>query len=132
MQSIYETLKNFKWKSNTIRRTIKINQCELVMGKTIACKTTELESGNMKKVTIDGKEIVLANVGGNYFACDDTCTHSGASLSEGTIDGSTISCGWHGAQFDCKTGSLTKFPAKINDLGSYNVTIESEDVFIEV
>ena len=102
------------------------------MGKTIACKITELESGNMKKVTIDGKEIVLANVGGNYFACDDTCTHSGASLSEGTIDGSTISCGWHGAQFDCKTGNLTKFPAKINDLGSYNVTIESEDIFIEV
>ena len=51
------------------------------MSKIIACKTNELESGNMKKVTIDGKEIVVANVGGNYFACDDTCTHSGASLS---------------------------------------------------
>ena len=56
-----------------------INQCELVMGKIIACKTTELESGNLKKITVDGKEIVMANVDGNYFACDDTCTHSGAS-----------------------------------------------------
>ena len=99
-----------------------INQCELVMGKIIACKTAELESGNMKKITVDG----------NYFACDDTCTHSGASLSEGTIDNSTITCGWHGAQFDCTTGSLAKFPAKINDLRTYNVTIESDDVFIEV
>ena len=102
------------------------------MSKIIACKTNELESGNMKKVTIDGKEIVVANVGGNYFACDDTCTHSGASLSEGTIDGSTITCGWHGAQFDCTTGKLAQFPAKINDLKSYNVIIESEDVFIEI
>ena len=44
-----------------------INQCELVMGKIIACKTTELESGNLKKITVDGKEIVMANVDGNYF-----------------------------------------------------------------
>ena len=102
------------------------------MGKIIACKENELASGSMKKVTIDGKEIVVANVNDNYFACNDTCTHSGASLSEGTIDGSTITCGWHGAQFDCTTGKLSQFPAKINDLKSYNVSIESEDVFIEV
>ena len=102
------------------------------MTKIIACKANELESGNMKKIAIDGKEIVIANVGGNYFACDDTCTHSGASLSEGRIDDSTITCGWHGAQFDCTTGKLSQFPAKINDLKSYNVSIESEDVFIEV
>ena len=102
------------------------------MEKIIACKTNELASGIMKKVSVDGREIVVANIGGNYFACDDTCTHAGASLSEGVIDGSTITCGWHGAQFDCTTGSLAKFPAKINDLGTYTVTIESDDVFIEV
>ena len=102
------------------------------MEKIIACKTNELASGIMKKVTVDGREIVVANIGGNYFACDDTCTHAGASLSEGAIDGSTITCGWHGAQFDCKTGSLEKFPVKINNLSSYTVTIESEDVFVEI
>ena len=109
-----------------------INQCELVMGKIIACKTDELQSGSMKKVTIDGKEIVVTNVNGNFFACDDTCTHSGASLSEGTLDDHKIICGWHGAQFDCTTGSLAKFPATINDLKSYTVTTESNNIFIEV
>ena len=102
------------------------------MEKIIACKKIELDVGKMKKVTVDGKEIVIANVDGNYFACDDTCTHAGASLSEGTINNSTITCGWHGAQFDCTTGNLAKFPAKINNLKSYTVTIESEDVFIEM
>ena len=53
------------------------------MVKIIACKTTEIVSGQMKKITVDGKEIVVSNVDGNYFAIDDTCTHSGASLSEG-------------------------------------------------
>jgi nitrite reductase/ring-hydroxylating ferredoxin subunit len=102
------------------------------MSKIIVCKANELEPGSMKKVPIDGKEIVVANVNGKYFACDDTCTHAGASLSEGTIDGTTMTCGWHGAQFDCTTGNLAKFPAKINGLKSYDVSIESEDVFIEI
>ena len=62
---------------------------------------------------------------------DDTCTHSGASLSEGQIEGSIVTCGWHGAKFDCKTGKLNKFPAKINDLKSYPVVVEADEVFIE-
>ena len=102
------------------------------MGRIIGCRSSELQPGNMKKVSVDSRDILIVNVNGNYFACDDTCTHAGASLSEGVIDGSTITCGWHGAQFDCKTGSLEKFPAKINNLSSYTVTIESEDVFIEL
>ena len=102
------------------------------MGKIIACKTNELASGIMKKVTVDGREIVVANIGGNYFACDDTCTHAGASLSEGSIENSTVTCGWHGAQFSCETGKMEKFPAKINDLKSYTVVVESENVFIEI
>ena len=102
------------------------------MGRIIACKSSELGSGQMKKVSVDSKEILVVNVNGNYFACDDTCTHSGASLSEGSIENSTITCGWHAAQFNCETGKMEKFPAKINDLKSYTVVIESEDVFIEI
>ena len=114
------------------RKSIKNNLCIKGMGKIIACKTSELQPGDMKKVTVDGREIIIVNVDGNYFACNDTCTHAGASLSEGTVDGSTITCGWHGAQFDCTTGKLAKFPATINDLTSYNITTESGDVFIEI
>ena len=49
------------------------------MGKIILCKSSELESGSMKLVNVDGRQVVVANVDGNYFACDDTCTHAGAS-----------------------------------------------------
>ena len=114
------------------RKSIKNNLSIKGMGKIIACKTSELQPGDMKKVTVDGREIISVNVDGNYFACNDTCTHAGASLSEGTIENSTITCGWHSAQFDCTTGNLAKFPAKINGLKSYNVSIELEDVFIEI
>ena len=102
------------------------------MGRIIACKSSELESGQMKKVAIDGRDILVVNVNGNYFACDDTCTHAGASLSEGNVENSTVTCGWQGAQFNSETGKMEKFPAKINDLKSYHISIESEDVFIEI
>ena len=104
--------------SNTKRKSIKNNQSSKIMGKIIACKKNELVPGNMKKVIVDGKEIVVVNVNDDYFACSDTCTHSGASLSEGTINGSTITCGWHGAQFACTTGDLENFPASINKFRS--------------
>lgn len=102
------------------------------MGKIIVGKASDIPAGKMQKVTADGKEIFVVNIDGNFYAMDDTCTHAGASLSEGTLEGSIITCGWHGAKFDCKTGKLHAFPAKIKDLNSYKVVVESENVFLEL
>lgn len=102
------------------------------MAKVIAGKTSDIVPGKMIKVAVDGKEVLVANINGEYYATDDSCTHSGASLSDGKLEGNIVTCGWHAAQFDCKTGKLAKFPAKIRDLTSYKVSVESEDVFIEV
>jgi len=102
------------------------------MGKIIAGKTADLPPGKMIKVSVDGRDILIANIDGNYYATDDSCTHSGASLSEGELNGSTVTCGWHKAEFDCKTGNLVKFPAKIRDLTSYNVVVESDNIFVEM
>ena len=101
------------------------------MEKIFVCKTTQISVGQMKKISVDGKDIVVANIGGDYFAMNDTCTHASASLSEGKIEDSTIICDWHGAQFDCKNGKLIKFPAKIDDLEVYNVVVEEDNILIE-
>lgn len=102
------------------------------MEKIRAAKTADIPPGKMIKFSFDGRDILIANIDGNYYATDDSCTHSGASLSEGKLEGDTVTCGWHGAQFDCKTGSLVKFPAKIRDLTSYNVVVESDSIFVEM
>ena len=91
------------------------------MGKILVGKTADIPVGKMQKVSADGKEIVVMNIDGSYFAMDDTCTHAGASLAEGTLDGSTVTCGWHGSKWDGKTGKLAAFPAKIKDLNSLNI-----------
>ncbi|QLH08365.1 Rieske (2Fe-2S) protein [Candidatus Nitrosotenuis sp. DW1] len=102
------------------------------MGKIIVGKKSDLLPGSMQKVAVDGRDILVANIDGNYYACDDTCTHAGASLADGVLEGGTITCGWHGAKFNCMTGKLEKFPAKIRDLKSYQIVVESDSVFVEV
>ena len=102
------------------------------MRRIIAGKTSDITPGKMIKVSIDGRDILVANIDGGYCATDDSCTHSGSSLSEGKLDGCTITCGWHAAEFDCKTGKLSKFPVKIRDLTSYDVIVESDNVFVEM
>ena len=102
------------------------------MGKIIVGKVSDFIPGKMHKVTIDGKDVLVVNIDGTYYAINDTCTHAGASLSEGSLDGTVVTCGWHGAKFDCKTGKLSAFPAKVKDLNSYKVVVESENIFVEV
>ena len=102
------------------------------MGKIIVGKTSDITPGKMIKASIDGRDVLVANIDGEYYATDDSCTHSGSSLSEGKLDGCTITCGWHAAEFDCKTGKLVKFPAKIRDLTSYAVIVESDNVYVEM
>ncbi len=102
------------------------------MGKIVVGKASDIPAGKMQKITADGKEILVVNIDGHFYAMDDTCTHAGASLSEGTLEGPILTCGWHGAKFDCKTAKLHAFPAKVKDLNSYKVTVESENVFLEL
>ena len=102
------------------------------MGKILVGKVSDITSGKMVMVSTDGKDILVTNVNGNYYAMDDTCTHAGASLSEGSLDGSTVTCPWHGSTWDCKTGKLIAFGAQLKDLSSYKVTVESDEIFVEV
>lgn len=102
------------------------------MGRIVAGKASEIAEGQIRKVSVDGKDVAVVNLRGMYYAFDDTCTHAGASLSEGRTDGSKVVCGWHGAEFDCMTGKLEKFPVKIRDLQAYDVAVESGDVIVKV
>lgn len=102
------------------------------MGKIIAGSASDFPEGSVNQVALDGRDIAVVNVGGKYYAMDDTCTHAGASLSEGRLDGCNLVCGWHGAEFDCTTGKLAKFPAQIRDLTSYVVSEEDGNIYVEV
>ena len=74
-------------------------------------KVDEIPIGKMKHVEVNGKEIVISNIGGKFYAMDDRCGHMNARLSMGNIsnDGIVI-CPFHGARFDATTGKKIKEP----------------------
>ena len=101
------------------------------MAKINAGKVSDMPPNSITK--LENADVSVANVNGEFYAINtDTCTHAGASMANGKIDGENIICGWHAASFECKSGKLAKFPAKIEDLKSYKVTVENGDVFVEV
>jgi len=67
-------------------------------------ETPLLPAGKMMLVAAGGKEILLANVGGTYYAITNKCTHLGGSLSDGKLEDGIVTCPRHGAQFDVRTG----------------------------
>ena len=93
--------------------------------------TQDILAGQGKKVHVGGKHIALFNIDGNYYAIDDTCTHKGGPLSEGEISGSTVTCPWHGATFDLKTGEVLNPPAAVG-VSSYNLRVIGTDIEIEI
>jgi nitrite reductase/ring-hydroxylating ferredoxin subunit len=64
----------------------------------------EIPMGKMKHVEVNGREILVANVDGKFYAIDDRCGHASARLSSGGLRGNIVTCPQHGAQFDVTTG----------------------------
>jgi len=90
----------------------------------------DIPDGSAKAVEVNGKQIALFNVCDTYYAIDDTCTHAGGSLSEGEVNGLTVSCPYHGAEFDISDGKVLGEPAE-EGVRSYKVHIEGESISIE-
>lgn len=71
----------------------------------------EIPHGKMKHVVVKGKEIVISNIGGKFYAIDDRCGHMNALLSMGNISNEQIvTCPFHGARFDVTTGRKVRDP----------------------
>ncbi|MDD5391470.1 MAG: non-heme iron oxygenase ferredoxin subunit [Thiothrix sp.] len=85
-------------------------------------KTKRVEAGN-------GKRILVCNVGGEFFAVDDRCTHEDSSLYLGCLKGDRIHCSLHGGEFSVKTGEALAEPAEVA-LQTYQVSIEDGRIFI--
>ena len=104
----------------------------MFMAKVVVGKTSDIEEGKLVHITASGKELVVTKLDGNYYAIDNICTHAGAELQEGELSNSELTCPWHGAKWDIKTGSLISFPQKLKPLQSHSVSVENDTLFIEV
>ena len=102
------------------------------MGKTVKiAKTGDLKPGTGRVVEAEGRKIALFNVGGTFYAIDNTCTHRGGPLGEGALEGDIVTCPWHGARFDVKTGAVAGPPARAG-VQSFPTRVDGDDVLVEI
>ena len=94
--------------------------------------TTAIKPGELAAFDVAGVRIAVANADGRYFAIDDTCTHEHCSLAaEGTLEGTVVTCGCHGAQFDVTTGAVLAPPAP-EPVKAYPLRVDNGSLVIEV
>ena len=92
-------------------------------------KKSEIPSDTGKLVQVNGKDIALFKVGDKVHAIYQVCPHQGGPLDEGGLDGTVVTCPWHGWQFDVTTGVCT-FNDSIKQ-PTFKVKEEGEDVYVE-
>ncbi|MGQ9722997.1 MAG: Rieske (2Fe-2S) protein [Candidatus Jordarchaeum sp.] len=105
------------------------------MGFVKVAETSEVPTGKMKMVKVEGKEILITNVNGKYYAIVNKCTHRGGDLSKGSLSGNIVTCPRHKATFDVTSGKVVSGPKvplgpKIKDEPSYKVKVEGKDILV--
>lgn len=68
---------------------------------------SEIPPGEARSVEVDGVVVAVCNVDGKFYAFDGTCPHAGGPLGDGFVNGDTLTCPWHGWQFNVKSGACT-------------------------
>jgi len=90
-------------------------------------KAAELAPGSHRVVDVDGASVAVFNVGGDYYAIEDVCTHDGGQLTGGVVEGEEVVCPRHGARFCIKTGAALTAPA-YEPVPTFPVRVENGEV----
>jgi 3-phenylpropionate/trans-cinnamate dioxygenase ferredoxin subunit len=93
----------------------------------------ELPPGEVKIVRAGELAIGVFNVGGEYFAIEDRCSHDDGPLAEGDFDPENlvVVCPRHGSEFDLRTGKPLSLPAYL-PVEIFEVVVEDGVIKVKV
>jgi len=116
------------------------------MSRHVVAKADEIKPGTRKVVEVEGREIGLFNIGGEYFALSNRCPHEAGPMCAGKITGIVLSdgpgnyrieregefvrCPWHGWEFDIRTGQSWCDP-KSTKVRSFQVKVEPGEELVK-
>jgi nitrite reductase/ring-hydroxylating ferredoxin subunit/uncharacterized membrane protein len=80
-------------------------------GAAAAGASTDFPEGELRRVSASGMAVLMVRRGGQLFAISATCSHAGGPLDEGSLDGTVVTCPWHGSRFDVRNGRVCGGPA---------------------
>ncbi len=95
---------------------------------TKVAKTSDIPLNCGRVFVAAGKELAVFNLAGVFHALANTCLHRGGPLGEGALEGSVVTCPWHGWRYDVTTGRVLHQPER--GVACYEVRVEGEDLFV--
>jgi|SRR5262250_2708330 len=94
-------------------------------------RKSDVPAGTVRVFEAAGKRVALCNVGGEFYAIADLCTHDNGPLGEGELLDHEIECPRHGARFDIRTGQVLCLPAVL-PVPTYRVEARDEEIWVAV
>ncbi len=97
---------------------------------TKVAKKSEIPPGTGKAIEVGGKTIAVFNCEGTFYAVDNTCKHRGGPLGEGSLAGTTVTCPWHGWEYDVTSGECAT-DSSIT-VQKFDVKVEGDDLLVSI
>ncbi len=94
-------------------------------------RTSDVQPGQVKYVETDDFRLAICNVDGVFYCIEDTCSHDGGQLDQGTLQGEVIECPRHGARFNVTNGKVLRMPA-VSAVETFPVKIEGDNITVEL
>lgn len=96
----------------------------------LLCKKSEVPENGVLRVAPSGrKPLAVYNLGGEFYATDDRCSHGDARLSSGEVEGDLIICPLHFGSFDIRTGMAVDPPCS-REIETFRVVADGDDLFL--
>jgi 3-phenylpropionate/trans-cinnamate dioxygenase ferredoxin subunit len=90
---------------------------------------SDIPDGEVRTFEAQGTSIAVCNVGGQFYAIGNLCTHDNGPLGQGQLVDDQVECPRHGARFDVKTGKALCLPA-VTPVPTYSVEIRGEEIWV--
>jgi nitrite reductase/ring-hydroxylating ferredoxin subunit len=100
------------------------------VARTKVAEARDVEPGAGLVVDAGGRTLALFNVGGRFYAIDNSCPHRGGPLGDGRLDDAIVTCPWHGYRYDVRTGAHQRDAAF--NVPCFPVTVEGGAVYVDV
>jgi nitrite reductase/ring-hydroxylating ferredoxin subunit len=101
----------------------------------LLARLDEIAEGALVCRVHGAQQVLLARVGGEVFALDDVCTHGGAPLHEGDLGRAgdhLVTCPWHEAHFDLRSGRVEQDTPWASDTRAYRVEVRGDEVWVDL
>ena len=91
----------------------------------------DIREGEMRCFEVNQQRIIVAHVGGEFYAFDEMCSHEDYPLLNGALRDDHVECPLHGSRFSLQTGKPMEEPAT-EPIKTYRVEIRNEMVLVEL